>query len=83
MEITASRRLSFNLGRYEQQEITFTVTGIPMDTDPEDVSVQLDLLMAPDIARARLATCHAREDNATSVYTWDDIAKNAKEGADA
>ena len=83
MELSVTRRLSFNLGRYEQQDITVTITGIPGDTEPEDIAVQLGLLAGPEIARARLATCHAREDNVTSVYTWDDIAQSAKEDADA
>lgn len=83
MEITARRKLVFNLGRYEQHETEFILSGIPDDTDPEDIAVQLDLLMAPDVERAVLATSHDPEDNATGVYVWKEIVTNAKEGADA
>lgn len=83
VEITARRKLVFNLGRYEQQETEVIITGISMDTDPEEVSAQLDLLVAPEVLRAKLATSHAPEDNATSVYTWEEIVNKTKEGADA
>lgn len=81
--ITVRRKLVFNLGRYEQAEIEFTIAGIPDDTDPEDIAVQLDLLMAPDVERAAIATTHDPGDNATSAYTWRDITNMAKEGVNA
>lgn len=79
--ITARRKLSFNLSRYETMETEVFLVEIPFDTDPEEISAQLDLLMAPDIERAALATSHAEEDNTSSVYTWRDIVRNTKEGA--
>jgi hypothetical protein len=79
--ITARRKLTFNLGRYESMETEIFLVNIPADTEPEEISQQLDLLMEPEIERACLATSHADEDNTSSVYTWRDIARNSKEGS--
>lgn len=83
MEITAKRMLRFNLGRYEEHVIEVGLTGIPEDADPEAIAEQLDLLMAPEVARAELATTHHPDDNVTSVYAWKNIIENTREGADA
>ena len=79
--ITVRRKLVFNLDRYEQHEIEVTIDEIPDDTSPDEVANWLDDMMLPDIERAALATSHAIEDNATSVYTWKSLA--SREGADA
>jgi hypothetical protein len=81
VEITASRELLFNTSRYEHHKTSFTITGIPGDTDPDAIAEQLDLLMAPDVERAALATSHDPADNVTSIHVWKDIVKIAKEGA--
>lgn len=82
-EVTARRRLEFNPGKYEQATTEFTITGIPGGTDPEEISLALDRLMAPEIERISLATAHHPDDNATGVYTWREITEKAKEGFDA
>jgi hypothetical protein len=83
VELTVTRSLLFNPGRYEKHEISFTIAGIPVDTDPQAIAEQLDMLMAPEIERAALATSHDPADNATSIYVWQDIVNAAKEGAHA
>jgi hypothetical protein len=70
--ITVTRRLLFNLDRYESAEITVTVTDIPDDTDPDEISRQIDDVMAPELRRAELATSKTADD--TSLYTWNQIA---------
>lgn len=79
-EVTVTRKLSFNLSRYEQHEITVTVTGIPLDTSAHDISAELDRLCEGEVHRACLATVKHPDDNDTSVYEWDRIIK---EGVDA
>jgi len=79
-EVSITRSLTFNLNRYEQMTTTVTITGIPLDADPEDVSASLDEKMEREIGRAVFATVHAPDDNVTSVYAWDQIIK---EGMDA
>ena len=76
--INVCRKLTFNLERYENMTIEVTVTDIPDDTDPEEISARLDAIMAPEFARAELATSKDVDD--TSLYTWNQIAK---EGVDA
>lgn len=83
VEITARRMVTFNIGKYEQHVTDITITGIPGDTDPEDIALELDLLMSPEVVRAELATAHDPEDNATSLYTWRRITEKAKEGVNA
>ena len=76
--ITVTRKLTFNLERYESMETSVTITDIPDDADPEEISATLDAIMAPEFARAELATSKDVDD--TSLYTWNQIAK---EGVDA
>jgi len=83
VEITAYRRLEFNPGKYEQATTAFTLTGIPGDTDPEEISRMLDLLMQPEIDRVVLATAHHPDDNATGVYTWQEITEKSREDTHA
>lgn len=80
MVITARRRLVFQPSRYETIEIEHTLTDIPEDTDPEDITQQLDMIQAPEIQRARLASVHDPDDNVTSVYKWADIVGLEPEG---
>lgn len=75
-----SRTLEFNLGRYEQMKTTIVLKDIPADTDPDALSEQLDIIMAPEIARAAFASVHPVEDNVTSVYDWNRLIE---EGMDA
>lgn len=77
MLITARRKLSFNLGKYENMETEVILTDIPEGTDPLDISGKLDEIMQPDIIRASLATSHAEDDNVTSVYEWKKITEGA------
>ena len=79
--ITARRKLTFNLGRYESMESEIFLVGIPVDTDPEEISQQLDLLVAPEVERAEFATTHHPDDNITSVYAWREITDRVKEGS--
>lgn len=79
--ITARRRLVFNTEKYESVEIEFTISDIPDDTDPDDITMHLDELMAPELHRARLATSRVEGD--TSVYTWNRIVGNPEEDAHA
>lgn len=74
-EMVVRRVLEFNLGRYEQMTIDVTLTGIPLDTRPETIAETFDAIMEPEIHRAKLATVHPEDDNVTSVYEWDRIAK--------
>jgi len=83
MEITARRKLVFNLGKYEQTETEFTITGIPGDTAPKEISSMLDLLMQPEIDKVVLATAHHPDDNATGVYTWQEITEKSREDTHA
>lgn len=76
--ITVRRKLVFNTDRYESAEIEVTITDIPDDADPDELSADLDRVMAPELARIELATAKTKDD--TSVYTWNEIAK---EGVDA
>lgn len=69
--ITIRRKLVFNTERYESAEIEVTVTGIPDDEDPDNISKQLDDAMAPELDRIRLAT--SREVDDTTLYTWIDV----------
>lgn len=80
MSVTARRRLVFQPGPYESIEIEHVLTDIPVDTDPEDISEQFDILQAPEIYRARLASVHPKSDNVTSVHTWADIVGLPSEG---
>lgn len=80
MTITARRKLVFNPGRYETIETEYILTDIPDDTDPDAISEQLDILMTPEIRRARLASCHDPDDNVTSVYQWAAIVGLEPEG---
>jgi hypothetical protein len=83
MEITARRKLVFNLGKYEQAETEFTITGIPHATGPEEISRMLDLLMQPEVDKVVLATAHHPDDNATGVYTWQEITEKSREDTHA
>jgi hypothetical protein len=74
--ISVRRRLLFNLDRYESAEVEVIVSDLPDDTDPDSISDMIDEVMAPELARARLATAKTAED--TSLYTWIDIV--TKEG---
>ena len=74
--ISVRRRLLFNLDRFESAEIEVVVTDLPDDTDPDSISEMIDEVMAPELARAELATTKERGD--TGLYTWIDIVN--KEG---
>lgn len=73
--ITVRRRLLFNTAKYESMEVEVTVSDIPDDTDPDDISGHLDEVMAPEVARAELATSFGPDE--TSVYTWKQITEGA------
>lgn len=77
--ISVTRRLLFNLDRFESAEIKVIVSDLHDDTDPDSISEMIDEVMAPELARARLAT--SKEEGDTSLYTWIDIVN--KEGTDA
>lgn len=69
--ISVSRRLLINLGEYESAEVKVIVSDLPDDTDPDSISDMIDEVMAPELARARLAT--SKQEGDTSLYTWIDI----------
>lgn len=75
--ISVSRRITLNTGQYESVEVKVIVTDLPDDTDPDSISGMIDEVMAPELARAELATSKDQDD--TSLYTWIDIV-NHKEG---
>lgn len=77
--IAVSRRLVFNTGDYESVEIKAIVSDLPDDTDADSISDMLDEVMAPEIARVKLAT--SKPEDGTMVYTWTDIVN--KEGVNA
>lgn len=73
MSITVTRKLTLNLGRYESMTVEVTLAGLDVDNDPDSISQQLDMIMAPEIQRAELASAHDPDDNDSSVYKWVDI----------
>jgi hypothetical protein len=81
--ITIRRKLLFNIDRFENAEVEVTITGLPDDVDPEKASEMLDAAMAGELYRVRLATSKDKDDNNTSLYTWNDIVGNPEEDANA